>query len=240
MVAPKPAVGTRGEQRRQRPLGRLSLIAQTSVPVRQLPGFDRRFHQVPKQASQSACGFVAAIGATVRRERLQAVRARVREHFGYRRRQLVLGDDHLSAPDFEYFLEHQLDPEDPSTVHLRVEISEFRSPAVLSMPAFYAAFCGPGEGQHRFDRVRVEHRVPVDVEACIDSLEDRGVKVVYPDDCVYMELPGSDPLARLRVEPCAVELRGAPGETPAALFENLLSSVTELAELGIEVLPRAA
>ncbi len=222
----------------QSPLGRLVLIAQTELAVRSLPGFDRRFHRIPTRVTPSAVSFVAAIGAASRRDQLHMMRARVREHFGYRRRQLKSGEDHLSTPDFDYCLEHRLNSEDPSTVFLRAEVSEFRGLQLLSAPAFVAAMCGPGPGAHRFDRIRIEHRVPCEIEVCIDELEDAGLRVDYPEDCAYMMLQQAS--ATLRVDPCAVELQTAPGEQPGALLEQLLEAITQLALRGVDVVPRAS
>jgi len=222
------------------PRGRLVLIAQTATPVQSLPGFDRRYHRVPAAVTEGASGFVSAIGAAARSELLAQVRGRLRQCFGYRRRQLKLGDCHIATPDFEYYLEHRLDPDDPSTVYLRAELSDFRGPELLSAPAFVAAMCGPGPGSHRFDRVRIEHRVACDIEACIDALEDRGVCLEYPDDCSYMLMTVPDPPCELEVRSLWVELRGILGESPGVLLDQLMTVVSELAETGVSVLPRVA
>ncbi|MGB1274593.1 MAG: hypothetical protein ACPG77_02495 [Nannocystaceae bacterium] len=222
------------------PRGRLVLVAQTASQVRDLPGFDRRYHRIPTAVTEASSGFVSAIGATARSELLAQVRGRLRQCFGYRRRQLKLGESHIATPDFEYYLEHQLDPEDPSQVFLRAELSEFRGPELLSAPAFVAAMCGPGPGCHRFDRVRIEHRVTCDIEACIDALEDQGICLEYPDDCAYMCMNVPDPPCELEVWPLGVELRGILGESPGVLLEQLMTVVSELALAGVDVLPRTS
>src|SRR5262249_8505619 len=137
--ARREAAGLVGAQ-----LERIVLWSETRSRVKELAGFQKT-HSVPDRVRPATVRFTAAVARDDIRADLDAVSAAVREHLGYRRKDVTLtppteGAGALRTPEFDYLVSVALAEDDPATVVWRREVTYLAAPDVLRKPAFRAAF----------------------------------------------------------------------------------------------------
>jgi hypothetical protein len=179
-----------------RQLERIVLWSETRTRVKDLARFEKT-HRIPDRVRPATVRFVAALARDDLQADLDAVYSTVREHLGYRRKDVTLtqptdGAGALRTPDFDYLVSVALAADEPSEVVIRREVTNLRSPEILRRPAFQAAFGSS------FRALSFESGADVGVAEFIDRLED-------------------DPPKRVRLQSaadaswCELELAGFPG-----------------------------
>jgi hypothetical protein len=221
----RSAVGPDGQR-----LARVLLWSETRGRVKELAGFQKT-HTVPDRVRPATERFVASIARDDLQADLDAVYAAVREHLGYKRKDVTLtpatdGTGSLRTPEFDYLVTVALAEDDPAAVVWRREVTHLRSPELLRRPAFQAAF------GNAFQALSFEYAEPLDVAGLVDRLEDEppaGVRVRCAADGTWCELhlagfPGTVRVARDRLDIIGRRL-GRAGSlwTAFEAFQNLFT-----------------
>jgi hypothetical protein len=207
---------------RYQQLKRGSLHTETTAKVKSLSGF-RRFHHVPEHVTPWARQFVAEIAAEDVKADVDGVYAAIREHLGYKRRDVEAGVEQgcgfVRTPDFDYQVSVTLEDEDPTTAVWRREVVHIRTPEVVLGEGFQAIFGGS------FDTLLFEFAGPFDVRAWVDRVEDEapeGVKLRCASDCSLCEISAAGFPGTIRLRADRVEIQGRRSLRSADLAEALL------------------
>jgi hypothetical protein len=177
------------------------LWSETRRRVKELSGFQKT-HHVPDRISPAAERFVAAVARDDLQADLDAAYAAVREHLGFKRKDVTLtpaadGAGSLRTPDFDYLVNLKLSEDDPAAVVWRREVTHLRSPDLLRRPSFQAAF------GNAFQALMFEYAEPLDVAGLVDRLEEAppaGVRVRCAADGSWCELELAGFPGTVRVE----------------------------------------
>ncbi|MEO2027498.1 MAG: hypothetical protein ABGZ23_16615, partial [Fuerstiella sp.] len=179
----------------------VTLVSEYRQRVRDLRGFGKA-HSVPFANTDRTQSFVGRIAADEIGEDLDARFDEFRRNFRFRRNDLVVsepenGEGAIATPWFEYRITVTHDPNEPSEVTWRRQITEFRDPVPLLSPEFAAVFGTV------FDTVEFTPLEPIYIEAFIDSIEDRddeSISLDYNRQSTWCELATALIPGRLRVE----------------------------------------
>jgi hypothetical protein len=163
--ARREVAGLAGQQ-----LERVVLWSQARGRVKELAGFQKT-HHVPDRVRPATTRFTAAIARGDIQADLEAVYSAVREHLGYKRKDILLtppteGSGALRTPEFDYLVSVALAVDDPAAVVWRREVTNLRTLDVLRRATFQAAF------GNAFQALSLEYATPLEVERLIDRLED--------------------------------------------------------------------
>jgi hypothetical protein len=207
---------------RLQPLKRGSLRAESTARVKALSGY-RKFHRLPDRVNASSQKFVAELAAEDVRADVDAYYAAVREHLGYKRRDVESSSDRGSGfvrtPDFEYSVSVEMAADDPQVVVWRREVTNIRTPEVVLSPEFGRVFGG------LFDTLVFEFVRPFDLEAWVDRVEDEmpaGVKVRCASDCSSCDVSVAGNASVIRLRGDRVEIQGGKTPTSKGLVEAFL------------------
>jgi hypothetical protein len=223
--ARRESAGLVGQQ-----LERIVLWSETHGRVKELAGFQKT-HHVPDRVRPATERFTAAIARDDLQTDLDAVYAAVREHLGYKRKDVALtpateGAGSLRTPEFDYLVSVRLAEDDPAGVVWRREVTHLRSTELLRRPAFQAAF------GNAFQVLSLEYAAPLDVEGLVDRLEEEkpaGVRLRCAADGSWCELdlagfPGSVRVERNRLDIIGRRVGGAGSLwTAFEAFQNLFN-----------------
>jgi hypothetical protein len=207
---------------RLQPLKRGSLRAESTGRVKALSGH-RKFHRLPDRVNASSQKFVAELAAEDVRADVDAYYAAVREHLGYKRRDVEASCDRGSGvvrtPDFEYGVSVEMAADDPQTVVWRREVTNIRTPEVVLSPEFGQVFRG------LFDTLVFEFVKPFDLETWVDRVEDEmpaGVKVRTASDCTSCDVTVAGNACVIRLRKDRIEIQGDKTPTSKGLVEAFL------------------
>jgi hypothetical protein len=214
----KQTAGLGGKQ-----LERIVLWSETRVRVKDFAGFEKT-HRVPDRVRPATARFVAAVAQNDLQADLDAVYSAVREHLGYRRKDVAVtpptdGSGSLRTPEFDYLVSVALVADSPSEATVRREVTNLRSHDLLLRPAFQATFGSS------FRALSFEAATDLDMERFVDRLEDdphKGVRLRCSADGSWCELeltgfPGTIRVERRRLDILGRRLGGA--NTLWAAFE---------------------
>jgi hypothetical protein len=193
----------------------VTLWGETRVRVKDLAGFQKT-HSVPDRVRPATVRFVAAAARDDLQADLDAAFAAVREHLGYRRKDVTLtpptdGAGTLRTPDFDYLVTVSLDNGAPADAIIRHEVTHLRSADVLRRPQFQKAFGAA------FHVLSFEYAAPLDIAGLVDRLEAEppmGIRVRCAADTAWCELdlngfPGTVRVERNRLEIVGHRVGGA-------------------------------
>jgi hypothetical protein len=207
---------------RLQPLKRGALRSEVPSRVKSLSGY-RKFHRLPDRVNASSQKFVADLAAEDLKADVDAYYAAVREHLGYKRRDVEASCDRGSGlvrtPDFDYGVSVALADDDPTTVVWRREVAGIRNPEVVLGPAFAAVF---GD---LFDTLVFEFVRPFDLEAWVDRVEEEvppGVKVRCASDCSTCDVTVAGFAGVIRLRGDRVEVQGRKAPNSKGLVEAFL------------------
>lgn len=206
-----------------RRLERVALWSETRTRVKDLAGFHKS-HHVPDRVRPATVRFVAAAARDDLQTDLDSVYATVREHLGYRRKDVTLtppteGAAALRTPEFDYLVSASLAPDNAADVVFRREVTHVRSANLFRRPAFHAAFGTAFQG------LSFEYAAALDVERLVDRLEDEpasGVRVRCAADGSWCEVDVNGFPGTIRVEGNRLDILGrrvAGANTLWAAFE---------------------
>ncbi|MCS6866136.1 MAG: caspase family protein [Gemmataceae bacterium] len=213
-------------------LKRVVLRAESHGRVKELAGF-RKTHTLPERANEWARKFVHRIGAADIQADVDATFARLREAFGYRRKELDVSTDRagvgfIRTPDFEYTVSLDLNPEQPSAVIWRRELARMASLELFHSPPFRTVFGS------LFDQLVFEFAVPVDVAEWVDRIEEQplaGVNVRVASDAGTAIITLAGFRGQLHLTRHAVTIHGRAGD-PASLLEQFLVFLRKFRGIG--------
>jgi hypothetical protein len=231
--ARRASAGLIGQQ-----LERVFLWAETRGRVKELAGFQKA-HHVPDRVRPATERFTAAIARDDLQADLDAVYAAVREHLGYKRKDIAVtppteGTGSLRTPEFDYLVSVALADDDPAAVVWRREVTHVRSPDLLRRPPFQAAF------GNAFQVLSFEYAAPLDVEGLVDRVEEEkptGVRLRCAADGSWCELdlvgfPGSVRVERNRLDIIGRRVGGANSLWAAfEAFQGLFNRATAVRSL---------
>jgi hypothetical protein len=207
---------------RLQPLKRGALRQEEQGKVKGLAGY-RKFHRLPDRVNASSRKFVAELAADDVKQDVDRVYAAVREHMGYKRRDVESGTDrgtgYVRTPDFEYSVGVDQPDDDPTGVLWRREAADIRNPEVVLGAPFQEVFGS------LFDTLVFEFTRPFDLETWVDHLEDEmpaGVKLRTASDCSSCELTIAGFVGVLRLFRDRVEVQGRKTPTSKGLVEAFL------------------
>jgi hypothetical protein len=207
---------------RLQPLKRGALRSENTTRVKSLTGY-RKFHRLPDHVAPAGHKFVAELAAEELKADVDAYYAAVREHLGYKRRDVEAsvdrGSGFVRTPDFEYSVSVAMAADDPATAVWRREVAGIRTPEVVLGAGFGRVF---GE---LFDTLVFEFVEPLDLEAWIDRVEDdmpEGVKLRCASDCSSCEVSVAGFAGVIRLRRDRVEVQGGRAPTSKGLVEAFL------------------
>ncbi len=154
-------------------LRRVVFRAETHQRIKQLRGFQPG-HHLPERLTAAAERFLARIAQEDLRDDLDVIFDAIREHLGYKRKDLEAavetdGTGFIRTPAFDYLVRIRLDPEDPTQAIWQHELTQLSDPDLLHTTGFEAVF------GNRFDHLLLEWAEPLDLFALVDRLEEQPV-----------------------------------------------------------------
>jgi hypothetical protein len=216
----EPARGNADPRLQQ--LKRGTLRAETRLRVKGLAGF-RKFHHVPDRVGPAAEKFVAEIAADDLKADVDACYTAVREHLGYKRREVEVatarGQASVRTPDFEYTVSVAQSADDPAAAVCRREIAGIRTPEVVLSKGFQAAFGAV------FDTLVFEFHKPFDLETWVDRFEEEapeGVRLRCASDCSTCEVTVAGFPGVVRLHRDRVEVQGQHASSSTGLVQAFL------------------
>jgi hypothetical protein len=190
--------------------------------VKDLQGY-RKSHTLPERANDWARKFVNRIAAADIKADLDNTFDMVREEFGYKRKDLDVSAERdglgfIRTPDFEYTVTVSVNPEEPTDVIWRREVSRLSGPEFVRSEGFRNVF------GTMFNKLVFEFASPVDVAEFVDRIEDsppEGTKVSVASDSGAAVISLAGFAGRVSVTRDAVTIEGQAGN-PGSLLEQFL------------------
>ena len=223
-----PLMDSSAEQR----VTNVALVSEQRQRVRDLSGF-RKAHSVPFANTDRTQSFVGRIAFDEIGEDLEARFHEFRKNFRFKRSELIVaepqdGEGAITTPWFEYRITITHDPNSPSEVTWRRQITQFHDPVPLLSPEFATVFGTV------FDTVEFEPQEPIHIEAFIDSIEDRDddtIKLEFDRQSTWCELTTVLIPGRLLVETDCVAFVTNEPQLPARLLNAFFQFRTQLTGL---------
>ncbi len=211
---------------------RVAFRAENIANIKNLAGY-RKTHSLPDRANEWARKYIARIAAPDIKADLDNTFDRVRESFGYKRKDLDVsaerdGMGYIRTPDFEYTITVNVNPDDLSEVIWQREIGRLSGPEFVRTDGFKHVFGGV------FDRLVFEFAQPVDVADFVDRIEDdppEGVKIIVASDANEAEVKLAGFAGKVRLTPDSVVIQGRSGDS-AGLLEQFLAFLRKFSGLG--------
>lgn len=205
-------------------LKRIVFRGESRGKYKDLAGFQKNF-KIPDAATPSAQKWTYKLAADDLRAAVESVYDGLREHLGFKRRDLesTVGADGVGVirtPAFDVTLSVSLDPDDPTGVIWRREVSQVTDAAVLRSAGFRRVFGGT------LDTLAFDFEKPIDVEDLVDRIEDDpppGVKVRVASDASSCDVTVAGFAGRIHVERAALRVEGPAGLTPDSLVEQFFA-----------------
>ena len=148
----------------------IRLCHESGLSVRSLSGFQKG-HHVPDRVNDASERFVARIASKDVEEDIDKVRDSLRNTFGFKRNDLKTdlsdGEGSIITPYFDYEMAVVLDPDAPSRVIWRRQVTNIRVPEQILTEEFEEVFSG------MFDTLEfVTTGDPFNIESIIDQIEE--------------------------------------------------------------------
>jgi hypothetical protein len=205
-------------------LRRIVFRGESRVHFRNLAGFQKNF-KLPDAATPSAQKWTYRLAADDLRAAVEETYSALREHLGFKRKDLdsSVGTDGLGfirTPSFDFTVSVSLDPDDPTSVIWRREVSQVTNPDVLRADGFRRVFGAV------LDTLQFDFEKPIDVEELVDRIEDDpppGVKVRVASDASACDVTVQGFAGRIHVERASLRIEGPPGLSPDSLVEQFFA-----------------
>ena len=205
-------------------LKRIVFRGESRDRVKNLTGFQKNF-KVPEAATPSAQKWTYRMAADDLRAAVEETYNALREHLGFKRKDLesTVGSDGLGfirTPSFDFTVSVSLDPDDPTSVVWRREVSQVSDPDVLRADGFRRVF------GNALDTLQFDFEQPIDVEELVDRIEDDpppGVKVRVASDASSCDVTVQGFAGRIHVERATLRVEGPPGLSPDSLVEQFFA-----------------
>jgi hypothetical protein len=208
-------------------LKRIVFRGESRDRVKNLTGFQKNF-KLPDAATPSAQKWIYRLAADDLKNAVEETYNALREQLGFKRKDLesTIGADgfgFIRTPLFDFSISVSLDPDDPTGIVWRREVSQVSDADVLNSEGFRKVFGAQLETlQFEFDK-------PIDVEALVDRIEDEppaGVRVRVASDASSCDVTVQGFAGRVHVERKTLRVEGPPGLSPASLVEQFFAFQT--------------
>jgi hypothetical protein len=220
-------------------LKRIVFRGQTRNRVKNLAGFQKMF-KLPEAATPSAQKWTYRLAADDLRREVEETYNAIREHLGFKRKDLesTVGADGLGfirTPTFDFAVSVSLDPDDPTSVIWRREVSQLSDPDVLRADGFRRVF------GRSLDTLEFGFEKPIDVEELVDRIEDDpplGTTVRVASDASSCDVTVQGFAGCIHVERASLRIEGPPGLTPDSLVEQFFAFQSRFGgKKGLRTLP---
>jgi hypothetical protein len=202
-------------------LRRIVFRGERRSKVRDLAGFQKSF-KLPESVTPSAQKWIYRLAADDLRAEVEETYNALREHLGFKRKDLestigAEGIGFVRTPSFDYSVSVSLDPDEPSSVIWRREVSQVSDADILRSDGFRQVFGG------RLETLQFDFEKPIDVEQLVDRIEEDpqpGVKVRVASDGSACDVTVQGFAGRVHFERSSLRVEGPPGLTPESLVEQ--------------------
>jgi Caspase domain len=207
--------------------------------IERLSGFLRGRHKVPDRVYPAGTSFVQNLGAEEVKRAASDLHDEIKSAYGYTRKQLTLensgGEASIVSPDFRVDITINQDADDASRYRILLEVSNFRSPAVVTTENFDTVFAG------HCDMLVVQFEQPISLEEKIDQIEEvdeLNDSLRYEADLSEFTLvvPGSNLQIRMTGTEAVFHIPGS--RDVKLLLENFRNSMKTITGSGLKLLPR--
>ncbi|APZ91109.1 hypothetical protein Fuma_00695 [Fuerstiella marisgermanici] len=207
-----------------RQISSVALVTEQRRRVRDLAGF-LKSHKVPTEYNDRTQSFVGRIATQDISQDLDIRFAEFRRNFRLKRVDLRVsepeeGTGAIVTPWFEYRVTVTHSEEDAGEAVWRQQVTDFRDTEQLFSSAFATVF------GNLFDTVEFEPPEPIDMEAFIDSIENReddDISIEYDRTAVWCQLMTDAVPGQLYVESDRVALVTQQPQLPARLLEAFIN-----------------
>lgn len=189
-----------------------------SVKIVSLSGFVKKVHHVPTTNNSATRSFVRGISQNEVTEGIEEIFQSIREHMKYKNKDLIVEDGHIRAPDFEFWIECNQDPEDPGRATISHQLTNI-SPTIVEDDGFNEVF------DRSFKDLTLELNDGVDVEDVIDKLEERNtdkIKLDYPADRSYCDIAVEGSKLGIRITPDSLTVHTPTPLAPKQLIDSFV------------------
>lgn len=205
-------------------LRRIVFRGVTRGKVKGLAGFQKSF-KLPEAATPSAQKWIYRLAADNLRIEVEETYNALREHLVFKRKDLestigAEGIGFVRTPSFDYSVSVSIDPDDPSSIIWRREVSQVSDADILRSDGFRKVFGG------RLETLEFDFEKPIDVEELVDRIEDDpppGVKVRVASDGSACDVTVQGFAGRVHLERSSLRVEGPPGLTPESLVEQFFA-----------------
>jgi hypothetical protein len=203
----------------------VALVSEQSALVRMLSGFRKKNHTVPDECNYRTQAFVGKLAYEEIAADLDSRFAQFRKDLGFKRLDLKVSEPDsglgaISTPWFDYRITITQASDDPQSAVFRRQVSDFRDTKAMLSSEFATVF------GTLFNSVEFEPPEPIDIEAFIDSLEDRGdsdLTLEFDRTSTWCQIATPRIPGTLSVETDCIALITAQPELPARLLEAFFS-----------------
>lgn len=198
-------------------------LGRQTGPVKSLRGFNKSRHTVPDAVNATTQAFLGKLCADELAKEAEALFARARSAFSYKRKEISLSVQAptatLAAMDFRHDWSYALTEEDPGRFEAIRALSEVRHGEWLRSPACAEVFSGA------FTELVFSLSRGAPVEKVIDAVEglsNTALSVDYPSDCSSCHLSVPDVDAAVRFDGRELSLVFPRPGHPAELWDAFL------------------
>ena len=185
--------------------------------IKDLPGYNKRFHHVPDKVGKAQNDFVHAKVGNLVKDEIDEMSEKIKDAMGYTRKQIkITGSDGdyegaIETPDFTYTVEVSQSQDDPAEYVIKRSLLDVTNPDIINDKDFNEVFDG------YFRELSFTFNKPINIDKLIDRIEAKGKSV-------------------------GVQLKYTPGDTSRVrvIFQGSTNEIViELYSINITV-PRAA
>lgn len=204
------------------PIENAFLFATKTFPIRQLPGFDKRF-QMPTTIDQRTLNWIGDLTESQLDAELQNVLDKFRAQFKFKRRQMDIQGPierriGIETPYFNFGLTIDIAPEDLSQIIWRREINQIRDARKIVSLEFEACF---KDVRWQLEVNCDEPFVIVDLIDRIEDLDDDDISVDYDKGLTWCKVKLSETDATLQIFQNRFNISHDKGLSPRELIEAL-------------------
>ena len=200
---------------------RVTLLGEDMQTVRSLSGF-RKFHTVPDHVSGATSSFVHKIADDELSKDLDKMYAALRKAFAFKLDDLDASDPEDGAgtiitPYFTYNVSVGLNPEDPSEVVWRREVTDIKEPEQVFSDAFASVF------DDMFDTIEFSPPSAVDVRALIQRIQhlnDDRIEVEHDRGATWCDLTIDGQGGKIHVTKYTFQIVKDQPEPPRLLVQS--------------------
>lgn len=207
--------------------------------IERLSGFLKGRHKVPDRVYPAGTSFVQNVGSEEVKRAANDLHDEIKSAYGYTRKQLTLensgGEASIISPDFRVDIMISQDADDASRYRILLEVSNFRSPDVVTTENFDTVFA------RHCDALVVQFEQPISLEEKIDQIEEVDELkdyLRYEADLSEFNLvvPGSNLQIRMTGTEAVFHIPGC--RNVKLLLEDFQGSMKTITGSGLKLLPR--